>query len=516
MTDPLPAMPALQISGISKSFPGVLALDNVDLDLFSGQVHALAGENGAGKSSLIKVLCGAYPPDGGTMLLGGENYSPHSPFDAIGRGIRVVHQELLMLEQLTVAENLLFESLPRTRWGLIDRTELNRRASELLNRVGLDDVSPNQIVHGLGMAQRQLIEIAKALSGSSQIVIMDEPTATLTSRETQRLFDIIAQLRDSGVALLFVSHHLQELFEICDSVTVLRNGRKVSTQPIGDTTPRDLVRMMVGREVVDATPRASLSTQREEALRVEGLRFNGQPPGMSIDFAVGKGEILGVAGLVGSGRTETMRALFGADPLQAGRIFREGRPIKVNGPADALAEGICLVTEDRKDEGLLLDMSIRENLSLARLGACSSAGWLLHSAEVAAANEMAKTLQIRLTSIEQPPRTLSGGNQQKVVLGKWLLCEPSVLILDEPTRGVDVGAKAEIHRLLQKIGDAGKALIVVSSDLPELMQIADRIIVLSRGKIAGEVAREEFDESRILELAYSEYMKTGETDARAA
>lgn len=516
MTDLLTPHVALEIQGISKQFPGVLALDNVDLKLQSGQVHALAGENGAGKSSLIKVLCGAYPPDGGTMLLAGETYAPHSPFDSIGKGMRVVHQELLMLDQLSVAENLLFESLPRKHFGLIDRVALNRRASELLSMVGLDDVSPTQIVQGLGMAQRQLIEIAKALSGESRIVIMDEPTATLTSRETERLFEIIVRLRDSGVAILFVSHHLQELFEICDSVTVLRNGRKVSTQPISETTPRDLVRLMVGREVVEATPRANPVDQRQEALRVEGLRFKGQPQGAQVDFAVGCGEILGIAGLVGSGRTETVRAIFGADPLQAGSIFREGRPVKIRSPADALAEGICLVTEDRKDEGLLLDMPIRSNLSLARLGDCSRIGWLLNSVESKDANDMARTLQIRLTNIEQHPRQLSGGNQQKVVLGKWLLCEPAVLILDEPTRGVDVGAKAEIHRLLQSIADTGKALIVVSSDLPELMQLTDRIIVLSRGKVAGEVLRKDFDESRILELAYSEYMKSGESNAQAA
>jgi ribose transport system ATP-binding protein len=516
MSNSSPPDVALEIRGVSKQFPGVLALDQVDLTLHAGRVHALAGENGAGKSSLIKVLCGAYAPDAGTMRLAGQPYAPRSPFDAIGHGIRVVHQELLMLEQLSVAENLLFESLPRKRFGWIDRVALNRRASELLSLVGLDDLSPTQLVQGLGMAQRQLIEIAKALCGESRIVIMDEPTATLTSRETERLFEIIARLRDSGVAILFVSHHLQELFEICDSVTVLRNGRKVSTQAIGETNPRDLVRQMVGREVLETVPRAHVDEPRQEALRVEGLRYKGQPPGAQVDFSVARGEILGIAGLVGSGRTETVRAIFGADPLLAGRICRDGRPVSIRCPADALAEGICLVTEDRKDEGLLLDMPIRANLSLARLGACSRAGWLLGSVESRDARSMADKLKIRLTSIEQHPRQLSGGNQQKVVLGKWLLCEPAVLILDEPTRGVDVGAKAEIHRLLQAIADAGKALVVVSSDLPELMQLTDRIVVLSRGRVAGEVSRNDFEESRILELAYSEYMNTGDKNAQAA
>ena len=515
MTSTHPALPVLDMRGVSKRFPGVMALNAVDLRLNAGEVHALAGENGAGKSSLINVLCGAYPADAGQILLAGTVYAPQSPLDAIRQGIRVVHQELQMLDQLSVAENLLFESLPRNRLGLIDRARLQRRATELLALVGLEDVSPMQRVEGLGMAQRQLIEIAKALSSDSRIVIMDEPTATLTSRETLRLFDIVRRLRTSGVAILFVSHHLEELFEIGDRVTVLRNGQRVATLPMAQTTPRQLVQLMVGRDVQNAAPRVAAG-QKTEALRVEGLRYRGQPAGPGLGFTVGRGEVLGVAGLVGAGRTETVRALFGADPMLAGNVFLDGRPITVRKPADAIAHGICLVTEDRKDEGLVLDMPVRVNLTLARLGECASAGWLRPALEKSAAQRAVRQLDIRLSSIEQPPRQLSGGNQQKVVLGKWLLREPKVLILDEPTRGVDVGAKAEIHALLHRMADAGMALLVVSSDLPELIGLCDRIIVLSRGRLVGELRRDAFDTRAILDLAYSEYLHAREPDVRTA
>ncbi|MYN47192.1 ATP-binding cassette domain-containing protein [Pseudoduganella sp. FT93W] len=505
----------LQMKGVSKRYPGVVALDHVELALHAGSIHALAGENGAGKSSLIRVLSGSTAPDGGSMLLAGMPYRPRSPFDAIHSGIRVVHQELLMLEHLTVAENLQFAALPRTRWGWIDRRTLNRRASELLALVGLEDVAPTQSVHTLGIAQRQLIEIAKALSGESRIIVLDEPTATLTARESARLLELMVRLRERGVAMLLVSHHLQELFAVCDRVTVLRNGRTVATHAMADVTPHTLVQLMAGREVPALPARVQVCTvtaPRPPALSVEGLRFRAQAPGKSIRLAVQRGEIVGIAGLVGSGRTETLRAIAGADPMAAGRLLRDGQPVTVARPADAIAHGICLVTEDRRHEGLMLDLPLRANLSLATLGDYARAGWLQRGREAAAAAAMGRALQIRMSSIEQTPRTLSGGNQQKVVLGKWLLRDPAVLLLDEPTRGVDVVARAEIHRLLLTAAGEGKALLVASSDLAELMEIADRIIVLSRGAVAGEVARADFDETRILALAYSELMNTGVAD----
>jgi ribose transport system ATP-binding protein len=506
---------ALEVERLTKRFPGVVALDGVDLALAAGEVHALAGENGAGKSTLIKLLAGAYAPDGGAMRLAGAAFAPRSPLDAIRAGIRVVHQELHMLDQLSVAENLLFDALPWWHFGFVDRPRLARRARELLATVGLDDVDPARRVDGLGMAQRQLIEIAKALSGECRILILDEPTATLTTRETERLFAIVRRLRDAGVAVLFVSHHLQELFEIADRVTVLRNGRKVATRPIGETTADDIVRLMVGRDVVEPVDRGR-SAAGAEALRVEGLRFAGQPAGARIDFAVRHGELLGIAGLVGSGRTETVRAIFGADRRIAGRVLRDGREVAIASPRDALAAGICLVTEDRKDEGLVLDMPVRANVTLATLSRHARAGWIRTATEADSAGRMVRELDIRLASVEQPPRELSGGNQQKVVLAKWLLAEPAVLILDEPTRGVDVGAKAEIHALLLRAAARGLAVLIVSSDLPELMAVCDRIVVLSKGHVAGEVARHDFDEQAILRLAYREYLRNGHDPALAA
>lgn len=514
---PVAAAPAaLEVRGLTKRFPGVVALNGVDLVLAAGQVHAVAGENGAGKSSLIKLLGGAERPDAGQMLLGGQAYAPRSPLAAMRAGIRVVHQELQMLDQLSVAENLLFDALPRRVFGLLDRRRLAERAQALLAMVGLHDLDPARLVQGLGMAQRQLIEIAKALSADCRILILDEPTATLTTRETDRLFAIVRRLRESGVAVLFVSHHLQELFEIADCVTVLRNGRKVATQAIADTSPDGLVRLMVGRDVASAADDA-LPQRGGEALRIEGLRFAGQgAAAAAIDLAVHHGEILGIAGLVGSGRTETLRAICGVDRRIAGRIFRGGREVKIAAPRDALAAGVCLVTEDRKDEGLVLDMPIRANVTLATLRRHARGGWIRRGAEAVSARRMAADLDIRAAGIEQPPRELSGGNQQKVVLAKWLLAQPAVLILDEPTRGVDVGAKAEIHAVLRRAAAQGMAVIIVSSDLPELLAVSHRIVVLSKGRLAGELARDAFDEQTILHMAYREYLRTEDDAALAA
>ena len=503
---------ALELQGLTRRHPGVTALDGVDLTLMRGEVHALAGENGAGKSSLIKILCGADRPDAGRMRLFGEAYAPQSPLAAMRAGIRVVHQELHMLGELSVAENLLFERLPRTRLGLLDRAAMARRARELLALVGLDELSPATRVGTLGMAQQQLLEIAKALSnqrgGAARIVIMDEPTATLTPRETDRLLAIIRKLRDDGVTVLFVSHHLQELFEVCDRVTVLRNGRHVATQPMAGTSTGELVRLMVGRELVERPVRVApaLDASRPTALRVEGLRHAGRRDAAPIDFSLRYGEIVGLAGLVGSGRTETLRAIFGADRAATGQVFRDDQPVRIASPKDALAHGICLVTENRKEEGLVLDMPTRANLSLARLGAVSRGGLLSAEAENAAARRMVGELQIRLASIAQPVRQLSGGNQQKVVLGKWLLRDPKVLLLDEPTRGVDVGAKAEIHALLERMAAQGMAVLVVSSDLRELIGLCDRMLVMSRGVLVGELPRAQFDEEAILAMAYREYL----------
>ncbi|HYW56240.1 MAG TPA: sugar ABC transporter ATP-binding protein [Polaromonas sp.] len=511
-------LPALQLSAIGKSFSGVRALDAVDLTVGSAEIHGLAGENGAGKSTLIKILCGAESSDEGSMLLHGEPYRPRSPLDGLRSGIRVVHQELQMLDELSVAENILFEHLPRNRFGVVNRAEQEERARELLARVGLPHLSPRQRVAGLGMAHRQLIEIAKALSGRSRIVIMDEPTATLTPKETQQLLKILAELKAQGVTVIFVTHHLQEIFSICDRVSVLRNGKHVATRDIASTSTDDLVKLMVGRSLAAAASlhsRAPEIDNRPIAMEVRNLRVQASAVSTPKNLSVRYGEVLGIAGLVGSGRTELVRALAGADTAAGGELLRDGKVVKIRRPGDALAHGICLLTEDRKDEGLILDMSIAANMSLAALGKVSHGGFMNKATERAQAQDKVRALGIRCTNVVQLAGKLSGGNQQKVVMAKWLQRDPQVLILDEPTRGVDVGAKAEIHDLLRDFAAQGKAIIAVSSDLRELMEICDRIIVMSKGAIAGEVARTDFDEEKILKMAYSEYLNTQQQETNA-
>lgn len=492
----------LELHALTKQFPGVVAIDHVDLDVRAGEVHILVGENGAGKSSLVKVVCGIYMPDGGTMAYQGAPYAPQSPLDAIRAGIRVVYQEFNLLPYLSVAENIFFERLPQAG-GLVNYRALYRQAQSVLDEVGLD-VAPRTPVELLGVAQMQLIEIAKAISSESKVLILDEPTATLTPKEIARLFDIIARLKSRGVTIIYISHRLQETFTIGDRVTVLRNGRKVATRAMSEVTVHDIVRMMVGKEMGEEYPFDSGVTPGNEIFRVEDLQPKGARAPMH--FALRSGELLGVAGLVGSGRTETMRAIFGADRKLSGRIYLRGREVRINRPQDAVEHGISLLTEDRKRHGLILDMPCYVNITLTDLAQVSSVGLLQGRAERAAATSLVEDLAIKTASIDKWVRYLSGGNQQKVVLAKWLFRQPQVLIFDEPTRGIDVGAKYEIYTLLWKLAAAGKGIIIVSSDLPELLGICHRIVVFSNWQIAGEVARPEFSQERILALAYQEYV----------
>jgi ribose transport system ATP-binding protein len=496
--------PLLELKGLTKRFPGVIALNAVDLTLSTGEIHALVGENGAGKSTLIKLLCGTYLPDAGEIWLGGARYQPESPFDALAAGIRVVYQEFNLLPFLSVAENLLFGNLPR-RFGLsVDYRALYERARTLLDQVGLD-VDPQTPVERLGTAQRQLLEIGKALAFKGRLLILDEPTATLTPREIARLFEIIQDVRNGGVTVIFVSHHLNEIFELCDAVTVLRNGRHIATLPISSTRPSEIVHLMVGRELEAALAARSTKGQppaKHTALRVQDLRFRGNPHGIS--FTVQYGEILGFAGLVGSGRTETLRAIFGADPPDGGEIYRDDQRVQINAPSDAVKQGICLLTENRKEEGLVLPMPVRVNLTLTDLSDVSLAGLLDRRREKVVTRRWVNELDLRIASPEQAALDLSGGNQQKLVMAKWLFRDAEVLMLDEPTRGIDVGAKAEIHDLLHRLADSGKAIVIVSSEVPELVALCNRILVLWRGRLAGEVRQEEFSEKRILALACGE------------
>jgi ribose transport system ATP-binding protein len=500
MTQP-PGTPALSVRGLIKRFPGVTALAGVDLDVKLGEVHALLGENGAGKSTLAKILAGVETPSEGEIELLGRPYRPAEPADAINAGVRMVYQELNLLPYLSVAENLFFERLPR-RAGMVDFRKLDRDAAALLDEVGLT-VSPRTPVERLSVAQMQLVEIAKALSASSRVLIMDEPTATLTRRETERLFDIVRRLARRQVTIIYISHHLREIFEIADRVTVLRNGALVATRTPDGLTVADLVRMMVGRDLHSEFPERDRPAPGRELLRVEGVHPRGLPAPLS--FSVRAGELLGVAGLVGSGRTETMRAIFGADPRDGGDIAVAGETIKIRRPRDAVRRGISFLTEDRKGQGLLLPLGSDVNITLADVRRVARAGLLRRDSERRDAGRLVDRLRIKMASLSQPTRNLSGGNQQKVVLARWLYRDSRVLIVDEPTRGVDVGAKYEIHTLLGELAAQGRAVVIVSSDLSELIGICDRIIVFSRGRITGEVAREDFDQERILALAYAGY-----------
>lgn len=498
----------LEVHGLTKRFPGVVALDSVDFAVRTNEVHVLLGENGAGKSTLVKILSGIYQADEGTMSFAGEAFLPATPKDAIRLGIRHIHQEFHLLSYLTVAENLSFDALPN-RFGVLNQARLRARAEVLLGNVGLE-ISPSTRVENLSIAQMQMVEIAKALSTDSKLLIMDEPTATLTDKEITRLFEIVHQLKKRGVSIIYISHRLQEIFEIGDRYTVLRNGKVVATEPLAGAKIQNIVRMMVGRELGSTSAPAEVAGKHETALEVANLRPRGARGGVS--FSVGAGEIVGVAGLVGAGRSEILRGIFGADVIESGTLRLRGQEVKIRSPRDAVLHGISLVTENRKEEGLVLGMSVAANITLANLAAISSSGLLRFVDEKRAAMELIDDLNIRTPNPETDVAALSGGNQQKIVLAKWLFRDAQVLMVDEPTRGIDVGARFEIYRLLESLAERGKAILVVSSDLPELIGLCDRILVLSNGTITGNIPREEFDQERILALAYQEHI----TPSRAA
>lgn len=494
----------LSIRGIGKTFPGVRALSSVKLNIGRGSIHALLGENGAGKSTLVRIVTGGYLPDEGTMSFDGRPYSPRTPHDAIAAGIRVVHQELNLLPYLSVAENIFLDSLPR-RGPFLDIRRLHESALALLKRVGLD-VDPASQVERLGVAQMQLVEIARALSQSCKLLILDEPTASLSAKDAERLFQILRDLQKDGLSVIYISHHLSEIFKIADTLSVLRNGSMVLTRPVSAMDLPQIVSAMVGRQMDSEYPFLEGSPVTEQPiLEVRGLRFRGNPH--SLSFVLKKGEILGISGLVGSLRTEAMRALFGADPKEAGEILLDGTEVRISSPSDAVRSGICLLTEDRKEQGLVLDLPVVQNVSLASLQKVSHSGILDFGEERHRAEEFCESLSIRTPSVEQLVRNLSGGNQQKVVLAKWLLRDARVLIFDEPTRGIDVGAKYEIYLLLWRLLAEGKGILVVSSDLSELMGICHRILVFSDGEIVAEVPRKAFDQEKILSFAYKNYLR---------
>lgn len=495
--------PVLELQDIKKSFGATVALNGVNLSVNSAEVHGLIGENGAGKSTLIKTLCGIVKPDSGSIKLAGEAYTPQTPRDAKANGLQVVHQEFNLLPYLSVAENIFIEHLPRNILGVVKRREMNERARAALDAIGLSDIDVRWPVERLGIAHRQLVEVARALMTESRVLILDEPTATLTSRETERLFAIIGELRARGVAIIFVSHHLDEIFRMCDRVTVLRNGETVFSSSIDDTDQDELVRSMVGKQLQkEMASDVASSAGSEVVLSLKKFRHVQSPHQDGVSFDLHKGEILGVAGLVGSGRTELLRAISAAELPLSGQLTRDGKVVAFRSPKDAIEAGIGFVTEDRKDQGLILSMTIAANVTLASLQKVSSMGLLDRNAENLVTQRLGSDLQLKYGGAGYNVSTLSGGNQQKVVLAKWLARNPRVLLLDEPTRGVDVGAKAEIYALIRRLAEDGLALLIVSSELPELMTLCDRILVMSQHRIVGEVPRPEFSEEKILTYAY--------------
>jgi ribose transport system ATP-binding protein len=493
---PAPA-PLLALRGISKAYPGVQALKDVDFDLYAGEVHALVGENGAGKSTLMKIMGGAIRRDAGEVCSDGKPLLVSTPAEALAAGIRTIHQEFSLVPELSVADNMFLGREP-VDLQLIQSGRMREGARRILDELGAPfDASAR--VGSLSVGERQLVEIGKALAANARVIAMDEPTAALTDRETERLFGVVARLKARGVGIIYISHRLEELQRIADRVTVMRDGQRVETRPMAGTTIAELIRLMVGRPLEDEFPARPFRGSGRVALHALGLRRRGVLH--DVDLEIREGEILGIAGLMGSGRTELLRALFGADPIDGGRILLDGRPIVLGSPADAIRRGIALVPEDRKEQGLVLQMMIRENVTLAGLPAVSPLGWVRRKAERAVAVGYVREMRIRTPSTERSTSDLSGGNQQKVVLAKWLFTGARVLLFDEPTRGIDVGAKAEIYELLVRLAAEGKAVVMVSSEMPEILGLSDRIAVLHEGRIAGVLSRDEASQEAILRLA---------------
>jgi ribose transport system ATP-binding protein len=487
--------PLLQMRGITKRFPGVIALDDVDLQLERGEVHVLLGENGAGKSTLVKILSGAYPPDEGEILIDGRPARIPSAIAAQRLGISTIYQEFNLVPGLSVAENIFLGRQPR-RLGVVDRRTMGSRAAEILERIRVR-VRPDDRVADLSVAQRQMVEIAKALSLDARILIMDEPTAVLSEQEIRHLFGIIGDLKRSGVSIIFISHHLEEVGMVGDRVTILRDG-KVAGHTSAQAPAAEFVRLMVGRSIENHYPRRR-TEPGEVLLRVRDLSRKGVLQGISLELHAG--EVVGVAGLVGAGRTELMRAIFGADPIDSGEVWVGNHRIGSGDLRQARRQGVGLVPEDRQGQGLVLPLSVGENLTLVALQDSTQLGMVRRGELHGRAERMVRDLRIRTPGLGQVVRNLSGGNQQKVVIGKWLLADARVLILDEPTRGIDVGAKVELYELMNKLTAQGTGILMVSSDLPEVLGMSDRILVMSEGRITGELPAAEATQEKVMQLA---------------
>ena len=498
-------VPLLAMRGIGKSFPGVRALDGVTFDLYAGEIHALVGENGAGKSTLMKILGGVYPHPSysGEVVIAGEPRRFRSVRESEHAGIAVVFQELSLVPELTVGENIFLGRQPG-RMGLVNWDALYSQAAELLRELKLD-INPRAQVGKLGTGRQQLVEIAKALSQKARILVLDEPTAALTDAEAEALFAVLTQLKAQGLGMIYISHRLEEVFYLSDRVTVLRDGKSIGTDATSSLSQQQVIARMVGREVSQIFP-VSRRQPGEVVLEVRHVRaedpLTGKPVVDDVSFSVRRGEVLGIAGLMGAGRTELMMSLFGAfHGKVTGEILVDGKPVEITRPADAMAHGIGFVTEDRKRSGLVLDQTILRNMTLAALPKLSGRFTTDESREVAASGPVAESLRIKASSLFTVAGTLSGGNQQKVVLAKWLLNAPRVLLLDEPTRGIDVGAKQEIYSTIARLAESGMAVVMISSELPEVLGLSDRIVVLHEGKMTGEFSRQEATPEAVMACA---------------
>ena len=493
----VPSQPVLSMRGIHKQFPGVHALKGVDLDLYHGEVLALIGENGAGKSTLIKMLGGALHPTAGHISILGRMTKIQTPEKARALGIGIIYQEFNLIPHLSARENI-FLGQEITKGIFIDVTEERRRAVELFNRIGLS-IDPDKPCIELSIAEQQIVEIAKALAQNIKILVMDEPSAALTPQEVAGLFRIIKDLKKQGISIIYISHRLDEIFQICDRVLVLRDGSFIGSKPIGSITRREMIEMMVGRTVEDEFPKRP-SAIGQPRLIVQGL--SRWPKVRDVSFKVHAGEILGITGLIGAGRTELLRLIFGADHRDSGKIIKDGEEISISSPKEAIAHGICLLTEDRKSQGLILMHTVKENFGLPNLDEFSEFSILQARKESAALDKIVDRIHLRISGHDQLAGHLSGGNQQKLVLTKWLQRNSDIIIFDEPTRGIDVGAKYEIYQLMNALTDLGKAIIMVSSELPEVMGMSDRIMVMRNGEVSGEISNvKNISQAEIMELA---------------
>lgn len=485
----------LEVKDICKSFGGIKALENINLQIRRGEVHSLVGENGAGKSTLIKILTGANIPTSGSIVFEGIEYTELTPSKSLELGITAIYQEFNLIPYLSVAENIFF-GCEKVKGGLLDKKRMIEDCRRLMREVGVE-INPGEKVQNLGIAQQQLVEIVKSVSKNAKFIIMDEPSAPLTEKETATLHGIVKQLRGKGITVVYISHRMEEIFDICDRVSVLRDGHWISTEKVENTDRQKLIADMVGRSLSETYPRSE-EEHKEEILRVEGLANSFLK---DVSFNLHKGEILGLGGLVGAGRTETVRAIFGADRISAGRIWLHGKDVSIHSPAEALKNNIALLPEDRKTQGVVMELSIRSNITFSILNRISKFFLLKFALEKEVCRNLVESLRIKINSLQQSVKNLSGGNQQKVVLAKCLATECDILMIDEPTRGIDVGAKQEIYKIMRELADNGKSIIMVSSEMPELIGMSDRILVMREGRIVKELYPDEYSQETILNYA---------------